>query len=129
MVAHFVLGRRHVADGFEQPAMIEPIHPVERGELDGLEMAPRAFSSNHLGLKQPDDRFGERVVVGIAAAADRRGDPGLGEAIGVAHRQVLGGFNRSLQHLDREELQWVPRDVGGRIVQDAWRCVHQDGRR
>jgi hypothetical protein len=109
--------------------VIEPVDPLERRKFHGFEMPPGSLSTNHLGLKQPDDRFGERVVVGIAAAADRRGDPGLGEAIGVAHRQVLGGFNRSLQHLDREELQWVPRDVGGRIVQDAWRCVHQDGRR
>ena len=53
-------------------------------------------------------------------------------AAGLVHhsdRGTQGGFNRSLQHLDREELQWVPRDVDGRIVQDAWRCVHPDGRR
>src|SRR5262249_30181132 len=52
-------------------------------------------------------------------------------AAGLVHhsdRGTRGGFNRSLQHLDKEVLQWVPRDADGPIVRDAWRCVHQDGR-
>jgi putative transposase len=62
------------------------------------------------------------------AIYDRRGS-GATDLIHHSDRGTLGGFNRSLQHLDREELQWVPRDVDSRIVQDAWRCVHPDGRR
>ena len=28
--------RRDVADGFQQPEIVEPVDPFERGELDGL---------------------------------------------------------------------------------------------
>ena len=37
VVARFGFGRRHVADGLEQPAVVEPVDPLERGELDGFE--------------------------------------------------------------------------------------------
>jgi len=69
--------------------MIEPIHPRECGELDGLEVPPRPLSLNHLRLEETDDRFGHSVVVEIAAAPDRRRDAGAGEPIGIAHGQVL----------------------------------------
>ena len=35
------------------------------------------------------DRLGESVVVGVANAADRRLDPGRGQAFGVLDRDVL----------------------------------------
>jgi hypothetical protein len=62
------------------------------------------------------------------AIYDRR-RAGVQDLVHHSDRGTQGGFNRSLQHLDKEELQWVPRDVDGPIVQDAWRCVHQDVRR
>jgi hypothetical protein len=52
-------------------------------------MTPRPFPLNHLRLEEPDHRFGEGVIVGIPAAADGRVDAGVGQAFGVAHRQVL----------------------------------------
>jgi hypothetical protein len=33
-------GRRDVADGLEEPSVVEPIHPFQGRELDGLEAAP-----------------------------------------------------------------------------------------
>ena len=36
VVALLGFGRRDVADGFQQPAIVEPVDPFERGELDGL---------------------------------------------------------------------------------------------
>jgi hypothetical protein len=44
---------------------------------------------NDLGLEQADYRLGEGVVEAVANAADREHDPGLGEALGVADRQIL----------------------------------------
>jgi DNA-binding Xre family transcriptional regulator len=38
-------------DGFEQTAVVAPIHPFERGELDGFEIAPGAGPSDDLGLR------------------------------------------------------------------------------
>jgi hypothetical protein len=36
VVALLGFGRRDVADRFQQPAIVEPVDPFERGELDGL---------------------------------------------------------------------------------------------
>ena len=51
--------------------MVEPVGPLERRELDSLDVAPRSALTNDFGFEQPDDRLGERVVVGILNAADR----------------------------------------------------------
>ena len=37
VVGCFGFGRRDVADGLQQPAVVEPVDPFERGELDGFE--------------------------------------------------------------------------------------------
>ena len=42
------------------------------------------------------DRLGESVVVGVANAADRRLDPGLGQAFGVFDRNVLAAADALL---------------------------------
>ena len=44
---------------------------------------------NDLGFEEADHRFGERVVIAIADAADRGLDPGLGETLGVANADML----------------------------------------
>src|SRR4029078_11785845 len=70
--------------------MINQIDPVERGKFDGFEMPPGPEPTNYFGLKEADDRFRERVVVRIPATAHGQRDGGIGETIGVAHREVLG---------------------------------------
>ena len=90
MIFPFVLGRRHVSDRLEQPPIVEPVHPFQRRVLHGIEGPPRPASVDHLGLVEPDDGLGQRVVVGIAYAADRSLDAGLGEPLGVANGQILG---------------------------------------
>ena len=52
-------------------------------------MPPRSAPIDHLGLVQPDHRFGEGVVVGIADTADRRLDARLGEALRVPDSEIL----------------------------------------
>src|SRR3954471_3390362 len=84
---------------------------------------------NDLSLEETNDRLREGVVIRIAAAADRRRDPLISQAIGVAHRQVLGGFNWWLQQLPKEKLQWVLRSGVDLIGQVAGLSVHQVGRR
>jgi hypothetical protein len=44
---------------------------------------------NQFGLVQAVDRLGQRVVVAVAAAAHRRLDAGLGQALGVSDGHVL----------------------------------------
>ena len=89
IVRRFGLGRRSVSDRLEDPAVVEPIDPLEGCELHCFEAPPRAAGSNHLGLVQPDDGLGQGVVVRIANAADRLLDAGLGQAFGVADGQIL----------------------------------------
>jgi hypothetical protein len=52
--------------------MIEPVDPLERRELDGIDAAPGSSLPNDFGLVQPNNRLGERVVVGVPDATDRR---------------------------------------------------------
>ena len=79
---------RHMADPFQESAVVEPVEPFEGGELDPFKMAPGAALANHPGLVQADDGLGQGIVVGIPDLAHRRLDPGLGQALGVADRQV-----------------------------------------
>ena len=44
------LGRRDVADGLQKPAIVEPVDPFQRRELDGLERPPLPTSMDDLGL-------------------------------------------------------------------------------
>ncbi|MCW2283495.1 hypothetical protein M2323_001267 [Rhodoblastus acidophilus] len=83
------LGWRDIADGFQQLAVVEPVDPFERRELDGLETPPRPAPMNDLGLVKRVDRFGERVVVGLANAADRELDACIRQAFNVFNREVL----------------------------------------
>ena len=61
IVARLGFGRRDEADGLQKPAIVEPVHPLEGCELDGLEVAPRASSTDDLSLVEAVDRFGEGV--------------------------------------------------------------------
>jgi len=42
-----------------------------------------------LGLIETVDGLGERVVIAVADTADRRLDAGLGQALGIADRDIL----------------------------------------
>jgi hypothetical protein len=64
--------------------VIEPVDPLQGGVLDLVDAPPGATPADQLGLVQADDRLGQRVVVGVAAGADRGDRAGLGEAFGVA---------------------------------------------
>lgn len=48
-------GRRDVAEGLEEAAVVEPVHPCQGGELDGRQAAPRATAAHAPGLEQADD--------------------------------------------------------------------------
>jgi hypothetical protein len=64
------LGRRDIADGFEDTSVVEPVHPFEGCEFHRFSMAPRPAVMDDLGLEQAVDGFGEGVVIGVADAAD-----------------------------------------------------------
>ena len=45
---------RDVADRFEEEAIVEPVHPIEGGELDGFQRAPWSEPPDRLGLEQAE---------------------------------------------------------------------------
>ena len=71
----FCLGWRDLADGLQQPVVVEPTDPLQCGQLDRLACLPRPTPMDQLSLVQPVDRLGRRVVVAVALAAHRGLDP------------------------------------------------------
>ena len=69
--------------------MVIPVHPFQSCVLDVVQVFPGATLANHFGLVQPDDGFGQGVVVAVADATDRRLDLGFGQSLGVPNGQVL----------------------------------------
>jgi len=84
LVCGLELGRWEVANGLQEPAVVEPVDPFQGGVLDLVDALPRAAPADQLGLVQPDDRLGQRVVEAVAAGTDRGDGTDLGEALGVA---------------------------------------------
>ena len=66
IVACLGFGRRDVADGLQEPPVVELIRPFEGGELDRLERSPRSTPVDDFGLVEAIGRLGQRVVVAIA---------------------------------------------------------------
>ena len=52
--------------------MVKPVDPVERRDLHGLEVVPRAATTDDLGLVQSDDRLCEIIIVGVTRREDER---------------------------------------------------------
>lgn len=65
--------------------MIEPVHPFERGVFDRFQMVPGSSMVDEFGFVQAVDGFRQGVIVGIANAADRRGNASLGQALAVSN--------------------------------------------
>ncbi len=64
-VCPLVLGRRQVVGRRVQPSVVPEGDPVGGGELDLLDRAPAGSAMDELGLVQPVDRLGERVVIAL----------------------------------------------------------------
>ena len=60
-----------------------------RDQIAGEHVLDRLVAADQLGLEQPDDGLGHRVVVGVPDRSDRGSQAGLAEAFGVADRGVL----------------------------------------
>ena len=76
IVRRLELRRWQVAERLEQSAIVEPIDPRERCELDSFAAAPRPVPVDHLGLEEAVDGLGVTVRSGASRewgpASDRR---------------------------------------------------------
>ena len=78
-----------MSDALQEPPVIEPVDPFERGVFDGIEGLPWSAPMNEFGLEQTDNRLGQCVVVTVANTADRGLQTRLGEALGIPDRDIL----------------------------------------
>lgn len=69
--------------------MVEPVHPLQGGQLHGFPGLPGAPAVNQLGLVQTVDGLGQRVVVAVTPAAHRGLYARLVQPFGVADADVL----------------------------------------
>ena len=60
-MAFLGFGRRDVSDGLQEPPVVEPIHPFQSSELDGLERAPQPAPVNDLGFVKTIDGLGQSI--------------------------------------------------------------------
>lgn len=81
--------RADVSDGLQQPPIVEPVDPFQRGVFDSFEGSPRASPVDQLSLVKTIDSFGQSIVIAVTDAANRRLDPGFGQALGVLDREIL----------------------------------------
>src|SRR5690625_7982046 len=78
--------------------MIEPIDPDQGGIFNLTGRPPRTLATDHLGLIQTNDRFGQGIVLGVANESDRSVDACFGQATGVSNREIL---NASVSVVDQ----------------------------
>jgi hypothetical protein len=95
-----------------QPAEVEPVDVLERGDLHLVGRAPRSVTADQLGLVEADRTLGHRVIERVPDRSDRGGDPVGRQALGVGDRRVLGGFKPSSQHLDWGGAAWASARLG-----------------
>src|SRR5437660_12897760 len=70
-----VFGRRAAPGAPHDPPGVVPAGPFAGGGLDLGGGFPWPLVSDDLGLVQADDALGQRVVIAVPDAADRRRDP------------------------------------------------------
>lgn len=88
-LARLSLGRRHVADRFEQGAGVEPVNPFHGGELVCRKEPLRSAQMDHLGREQPVDCLGQCIVEADVVAADRGLDARVRQRLCVAQGEIL----------------------------------------
>ena len=77
-----LLDRCQVVAGGVQPAVVVPVDPLQRGQLDVVEPLPGPAPADELGLEQPD------VVSARALSSASPTVPTLGAAPAAANRSV-----------------------------------------
>ena len=89
--------------------MVEPVDPLQRGELEVIAAAPGTTAVDQLRLVEPDHGLRQGVVVRVAAAADRGRHPRLSQPLRVADREVLHAAVRVMDEPSQRSLSCPQR--------------------
>ena len=95
------------------PAVVERLDVLEHGGLQ-LEPGRPAAAVDELLLERREERFGDGVVVRVAAGAHRDRDPRVAGGPPERQAHVLGGFNWSSQRLTLEGCDGQAERMGVR---------------
>ena len=118
------LGGRQVAEGGVQAVVVEPgdvLDDRERGLGSG---SPDAVA-DQFSLEAVDEALGERVVVGVAGAADGRLDVVVVEGLAVVDRPAAAALGSGIvvRHgLPRRFAPWIPLTRISRSTQPRPTC-------
>jgi hypothetical protein len=88
VVLGLVLDGWNVTEGAMQAGFVEPVDPVQRGQLEVVDTAPGSFVAHAFGLVEPDPALGHRVVIGVTDRPDRGQSAGIEQPGGVPDRGV-----------------------------------------
>src|SRR5258708_25280547 len=72
-----------------KPSVVPPVDPCGGRQLDVDGGAPGSLSVDELRFEEAVDGLGKGVVITVPTRTNRGHSPGLGEALGVADREVL----------------------------------------
>lgn len=97
------LGRGDQSDLAVQASVVEPVDVFGDGDLQVVDVLPRSLVADQLGLEQRAKRLGQGVIAAVAGTADGGDGAGLGQALGLAHGEVLDSLVAVVRH---------PGDVG-----------------
>ena len=127
---HPDFGRRYASEFGPVPSfcIVDPLDVVEhvRSSLGSDAVVPPVHP---LALQAAEEAFRCRVVRSAPDRAHRAHQPVVAQESLVLVAGELGGFSRSLQHLNREELRWQGTKVDRQTEQDVLRCARPGGPR
>ena len=83
------LGRRDIADGFQQPVIVEPGHPFQGGELDRFPALPGCPTVNQFRLVQAVDGLGQGIDAPMSTGTPGVGQIGKNERVQFPHDIAL----------------------------------------
>ncbi len=75
VVLGLVLDRGDVSQGGVQPGGVEPVDPVQGGQLEVVDAVPWTVAADEFGLVEADQALGLAVVVGVPPARSPKDSP------------------------------------------------------
>jgi hypothetical protein len=129
VVALLGFGRRDVADGLQEPSVVEPIHPFQGRELDGLEAArgndlerlppalimgtspPRGTALTTQTVSDDDQRPGPLAALARVKCPPLPGPFFARQAIRLEGRRLVGWIRRTKSKAKSKEEPQPARDL------------------
>ena len=111
MIASYSTGVNSTQPGLSTTSVICPLDPGHDRDSQLIPGGPPATVENVL-LQQSEERFHRGVIASRADSSHRSDDAVAVQCASEFLRSELGGFNWSLQHLERKGRPWDDQQGG-----------------